>query len=146
MGASIERRLAALLVADVAGYSRLMGRDEAGTLAALQASRSASAGDQVVGHSAGQIGRLAADIDQSMGTIRLLHQGSERIGGVLDVIKAVALGADAVLLGRPYVYGLAVAGQEGVETVIRQLAGELDLTMALAGARTVAELDRSFVV
>jgi isopentenyl diphosphate isomerase/L-lactate dehydrogenase-like FMN-dependent dehydrogenase len=63
-----------------------------------------------------------------------------------DVIKAVALGADAVLLGRPYVYGLAVAGQEGVETVIRQLAGELDLTMALAGARTVAELDRSFVV
>jgi isopentenyl diphosphate isomerase/L-lactate dehydrogenase-like FMN-dependent dehydrogenase len=51
-----------------------------------------------------------------------------------------------VLLGRPYVYGLAVAGQEGVETVIRQLAGELDLTMALAGARTVAELDRSFVV
>ena len=39
MGASIERRLAALLVADVAGYSRLMGRDEAGTLAALQASR-----------------------------------------------------------------------------------------------------------
>jgi lactate 2-monooxygenase len=63
-----------------------------------------------------------------------------------DVIKAVALGADAVLLGRPYVYGLAVAGQEGVETVIRQLAGEFDLTMALAGARTVAELDRSFVV
>ena len=63
-----------------------------------------------------------------------------------DVLKAVALGADAVLLGRPYVYGLAVAGQEGVETVIRQLAGEIDLTMALAGARNVAELDRSFVV
>ena len=63
-----------------------------------------------------------------------------------DVIKAVALGADAVLLGRPYVYGLAVAGQEGVEMVIRQLAGEIDLTMALAGARNVAELDRSFVV
>ena len=63
-----------------------------------------------------------------------------------DVLKAVALGADAVLLGRPYVYGLAVAGQEGVETVIKQLAGEIDLTMALAGARNVAELDRSFVV
>jgi len=62
------------------------------------------------------------------------------------VLKAVALGADAVLLGRPYVYGLAVAGQEGVETVIKQLAGEIDLTMALAGARNVAELDRSFVV
>ncbi len=63
-----------------------------------------------------------------------------------DVLKAVALGADAVLLGRPYVYGLAVGGAEGVEAVIRQLAGELDLTMALAGARSVAELDRSFGV
>jgi lactate 2-monooxygenase len=63
-----------------------------------------------------------------------------------DVLKAVALGANAVLLGRPYVYGLAVGGTEGVEAVIRQLAGELDLTMALAGVRSVAELDRSFVV
>ncbi len=62
-----------------------------------------------------------------------------------DVAKAVALGADAVLLGRPYVYGLAVGGQEGVETVIRQLAAEVDLTMALAGARSVAELGASFV-
>lgn len=63
-----------------------------------------------------------------------------------DVLKAVALGANAVLLGRPYVYGLAAGGQEGVEAVIRQLAGEVDLTMALAGVRSVAELDRSFVV
>jgi lactate 2-monooxygenase len=62
-----------------------------------------------------------------------------------DVVKAVALGADAVLLGRPYVYGLAVGGQEGVEAVIAQLAGEVDLTMALAGARTVRELDPSLV-
>jgi isopentenyl diphosphate isomerase/L-lactate dehydrogenase-like FMN-dependent dehydrogenase len=63
-----------------------------------------------------------------------------------DVVKAVALGADAVLLGRPYAYGLAVGGQEGVEAVVRQLAGEVDLTMALAGVRSVAALDRSFVV
>jgi lactate 2-monooxygenase len=62
-----------------------------------------------------------------------------------DVVKALALGANAVLLGRPYVYGLAVGGEEGVAAVIRQLAGELDLTMALAGIRTVAELDASFV-
>jgi lactate 2-monooxygenase len=62
-----------------------------------------------------------------------------------DVVKAVALGANAVLLGRPYVYGLAVGGQEGVETVIAQLAAEVDLTMALAGARTVRELDPSLV-
>jgi lactate 2-monooxygenase len=62
-----------------------------------------------------------------------------------DVLKAIALGADAVLLGRPYAYGLAVGGQAGVEAVMRQLAAELDLTMALAGARTVGDLDRSFV-
>ncbi len=62
-----------------------------------------------------------------------------------DVVKALAAGADAVLLGRPYVYGLAVGGRAGVEAVIRQLAAELDLTMALAGARTVADLDASFL-
>jgi lactate 2-monooxygenase len=62
-----------------------------------------------------------------------------------DVVKAVALGADAVLVGRPYVYGLAVGGQDGVETVVRQLAGEVDLTLALSGARSVADLDPSFV-
>jgi lactate 2-monooxygenase len=63
----------------------------------------------------------------------------------VDVVKAVALGADAVLVGRPYAYGLAVGGQAGVEAVITQLAAEVDLTMALAGARSVSELDRSFV-
>ena len=62
-----------------------------------------------------------------------------------DVVKAVALGADAVLLGRAYVYGLAVGGQEGVEAVIAQLAAELDLTMALSGARSVADLGPSLV-
>jgi isopentenyl diphosphate isomerase/L-lactate dehydrogenase-like FMN-dependent dehydrogenase len=62
-----------------------------------------------------------------------------------DVVKAVALGADAVLLGRPYVYGLAVGGQEGVEAVITQLAAEVDLTLALTGAPSAAELDPSFV-
>jgi lactate 2-monooxygenase len=62
-----------------------------------------------------------------------------------DVLKAVALGADAVLLGRPYAYGLAAGGQAGVEAVVRQLAAEADLTMALSGARSVRDLDRSFV-
>jgi isopentenyl diphosphate isomerase/L-lactate dehydrogenase-like FMN-dependent dehydrogenase len=62
-----------------------------------------------------------------------------------DVLKALALGADAVLLGRPYVYGLAVGGQAGVEAVVRQLAAELDVTCALAGVRTLADVDRSLV-
>jgi lactate 2-monooxygenase len=62
-----------------------------------------------------------------------------------DVLKAVALGADAVLLGRLYAYGLAVGGAAGVEAVIRQLAAELDLTMALAGVRSVRDVDSSMV-
>jgi len=62
-----------------------------------------------------------------------------------DVIKALALGADAVLLGRPYVYGLAVAGQTGVERVIRNLTAEIDLTLALIGGREIKTLDRSWI-
>lgn len=62
-----------------------------------------------------------------------------------DVLKAIALGADAVLLGRPYVWGLAVGGQEGVERVLKSLWGELDVSMALLGARSIAELDRSWI-
>jgi lactate 2-monooxygenase len=62
-----------------------------------------------------------------------------------DVIKALAVGADAVLLGRPYVYGLAVAGQAGVERVIRNLTAEIDLTLALIGGRDIKALDRSWI-
>ncbi len=62
-----------------------------------------------------------------------------------DVLKAIALGANAVLLGRPYVYGLAVGGAAGVEAVIRQLAAEIDITLALVGGRSVRDLDRSAV-
>ena len=51
-----------------------------------------------------------------------------------DVVKAIALGADAVLLGRPYAYALAVGGQRGVEELIQNLMAEIDLTLALAGA------------
>jgi lactate 2-monooxygenase len=62
-----------------------------------------------------------------------------------DVLKALALGANAVLLGRPYVYGLAAGGQAGVEAVIRQLLAETDLTLALAGRCSVRELDAEFL-
>lgn len=62
-----------------------------------------------------------------------------------DVFVAVALGADAVLLGRPYMYGLAVGGQRGVEEVIGNVIAEFDLTMALTGARSIADVDARFV-
>jgi lactate 2-monooxygenase len=67
------------------------------------------------------------------------------IRGGADVLKATALGADAVLLGRPYAYGLAVGGQEGVETVIRHLMADTDLTLALIGARRPIDLDRTWI-
>jgi lactate 2-monooxygenase len=62
-----------------------------------------------------------------------------------DVLKALALGADAVLLGRPYAYGLAVGGQEGVETVIRHLMAEIDLTLALSGGVRATDLDETWI-
>jgi lactate 2-monooxygenase len=73
----------------------------------------------------------------------VLVDGGIRRGS--DILKAIALGADAVLLGRPYAYGLAVGGQAGVEAVIRQLAAELDITLALIGGRAVRDLDGSAV-
>jgi isopentenyl diphosphate isomerase/L-lactate dehydrogenase-like FMN-dependent dehydrogenase len=57
-----------------------------------------------------------------------------------DIVKALALGARAVLLGRPYVWGLGVAGEEGVRAVLRGLLADLDLTLALSGHRAVGEL------
>ena len=62
------------------------------------------------------------------------------IRGGADVFKALALGARAVLLGRPYVYGLAIAGESGVREVLRNVRAELDLTMGLAGGASVAEI------
>src|SRR5215216_6762797 len=73
----------------------------------------------------------------------VLMDGGIRSGA--DVVKAMALGADAVLLGRPYAYGLAAGGQDGVEQVLQQLAAETDLTLALAGGSSVRELDESWI-
>lgn len=60
------------------------------------------------------------------------------VRGGADVVKALALGADAALLGRPYLWGLALAGADGVRAVLRALLGELDLTLALSGHSTPA--------
>jgi isopentenyl diphosphate isomerase/L-lactate dehydrogenase-like FMN-dependent dehydrogenase len=63
-----------------------------------------------------------------------------------DVLIALALGAQAVLLGRPWVYGMALAGERGVTHVLRNLLGDLDLTLALAGHTRPAELSAEAVV
>jgi lactate 2-monooxygenase len=60
-----------------------------------------------------------------------------------DAFKALALGANAVCIGRPYVYGLAIAGRAGVEEVIKNFQAEFELTMALAGCKSISEITRS---
>lgn len=73
----------------------------------------------------------------------VLVDGGVRRG--TDVVKAVAMGADAVLIGRPVLWGLAAGGEEGVVQVLEILRAEIDLAMALCGARTIAELTEDLV-
>jgi lactate 2-monooxygenase len=63
-----------------------------------------------------------------------------------DVFIALALGADACLLGRPHLYGLAVAGADGVRQVIENVIAELDLTMGLVGVPDLASITRDLLV
>jgi lactate 2-monooxygenase len=77
-------------------------------------------------------------LDAVGGTVPVLLDSGVRTGA--DVVKAVSLGAAAVLYGRPYVYGLGLGGQAGVEHVLRCLLAELDVTMALSGHRRLDEL------
>jgi lactate 2-monooxygenase len=83
-------------------------------------------------------------VDAVRGRIPVLLDSGVRSGS--DVYKALALGATAVLLGRPYVYGLALGGEHGVRDVIRNLAAEFDLTLGLAGCASVAEISRDSLV
>jgi len=78
-------------------------------------------------------------IRQALGAgVPLLVDGGIRRG--TDVLKAIALGANAVLIGRPYIYGLSNAGAQGVAHVLRLLRDELEIAMALCGCATLAEV------
>lgn len=61
----------------------------------------------------------------------------------VDIMKALALGAKAVLVGRPVIYGLGIAGKEGAKHVLAGLLADLDQSMGLAGVKSIAELNRS---
>lgn len=82
-------------------------------------------------------------VDAVRGRCDVLLDGGIRRGS--DVAKALSLGAAACLVGRPYHYGLAAAGQQGVERVIDILSAELDRTLAFLGCTSVAELDETRV-
>jgi 4-hydroxymandelate oxidase len=86
---------------------------------------------------------LPAVVDAVGEQIDVLVDGGIRRG--TDVLKALALGARAVMVGRPVLWGLAVAGGEGARRVLDILLSEFDVALALAGAPRAAELDRTFV-
>ena len=83
-------------------------------------------------------------VDAVQGRIEVLLDGGVRRG--TDVIKAVALGARAVLVGRPVVWGLAADGEQGARRVLELLRAEIDLAMALCGCATVSDITRDLVV
>lgn len=94
----------------------------------------------------GEIGALDAlpgVVEAVAGRIPVLFDSGVRGGA--DVFKALALGARAVCLGRPYVYGLAAAGEAGVREVIGNVLAEFDLTLGLAGCASAAEVRRDAV-
>lgn len=127
----------------------------------------------VKGIMAGEDGRQAADhgaqgvivsnhgaryLDTTLATIEALPEVVEAVAGQAevyldggirrgtDVFKALALGARAVLIGRPVFWGLAVEGETGVRMVLEMLRDELDATMGMCGRTTVASVDRTCVV
>ena len=107
-----------------------------------------AAGVIVSNHGGRQVDRAIASLDalpaiaDAVGAnATVLFDSGIRCGA--DILIALALGADAVLIGRPYVYGLALGGEAGVEHVLRMLLSDLDASLALAGYRAVRDLNRS---
>lgn len=83
---------------------------------------------------------LPGVVEAVAGRVPVLLDSGIRTGA--DAVKAVALGATAVLLGRPYIWGLAAAGEAGVRHVVRSFLADLDLTMALSGLPSMADVTR----
>ena len=94
-------------------------------------------------------------IDQSVPTLAVLPEIAEHVAGRVPIVFdsgvrggadaaiALALGATVVALGRPYAYGLGIAGEAGVREVVRNVLAELDITLGLAGLTSVSQLDRN---
>ncbi|HVY10132.1 MAG TPA: alpha-hydroxy-acid oxidizing protein [Mycobacteriales bacterium] len=99
----------------------------------------------VSNHGGRQIDGSIAALDALPGVVEavdgradVLFDSGIRTGS--DVMKAIALGAKAVLIGRPYIYGLGLAGEVGVRHVVRSLLAELELSMALAGCKSLSDI------
>ncbi|WP_411283143.1 alpha-hydroxy-acid oxidizing protein [Lapillicoccus sp.] len=112
---------------------------------ALRAVESGAAGVIVSNHGGRQVGNAVSSLDALPdvaravgGRVPVLFDSGVRTGA--DVVTALALGASAVILGRPHIYGLAIDGEDGVRSVLENVIAELDLTMGLSGLASVTEL------
>ena len=105
----------------------------------------------VSNHGGRQLDHCLATVDALPGIVAAVGDRATVIldGGIRrgsDVIKALCLGADLCLVGRPAVYGLAADGQDGVSAVLQIFHDEIDRTMLLMGAKSIAELDQSWLI
>jgi isopentenyl-diphosphate delta-isomerase len=116
-----DARLAIDHGADAIGVSTHGGRQVDGSISAIEA-----------------LPAVAEEVD---GEVPITFDSGVRRGS--DAFKSLALGADTVLLGRPFAYGLAMGGQAGVEWVLHNILADIDLTMGLAGIDDVTDVDRS---
>ncbi len=124
-----------------------------GVLTREDARRAVDAGaDGVIvsNHGGRQLDSVAASlralrevVDEIGDEVEILLDGGVRRGG--DVVKALATGARAVMIGRPYLYGLAVAGDAGAERILELLRADLSRTLVLMGCESVGALDRSWI-
>jgi lactate 2-monooxygenase len=97
-------------------------------------------GGRQVDGAIGALDALPGVVEAVGGRVPVLFDSGIRGWG--DILKVLALGATAVCLGRPYAYGLAVAGEKGVREVIRNTVADLSLTLGLAGCTGVERLGR----
>jgi 4-hydroxymandelate oxidase len=100
-------------------------------------------GARVLDSAVPTIDALPRVTEKVAGRVPVLMDGGIRRG--TDVLKAIAFGARAVLIGRPYLYGLGAAGDEGVARVVNILRREFEMAMALTGRSTVQSIDRSII-
>jgi 4-hydroxymandelate oxidase len=117
---------------------------------ARHAARAGASGVVVSNHGGRQLdtvlsgaAALPAIVDELEGALDVIVDGGIRRG--TDVLKALSLGADAVMVGRPILYALALDGERGVRRVLEILLTELDTALGLAGCPRASELDRNFL-
>jgi len=105
----------------------------------------------VSNHAGRQIDGAIASLDALPGVVAAVDGRApvlfdSGVRGGADVFRALALGASAVCVGRPWVYGMAIAGEEGAREALRNLIAEFDLVLGLSGHRSIAELTPEVLV